>query len=71
MITPANCPKCEAVLEGDSLGECQAIVDGRTIWSRALLITHDNRAFSFKCPDCQHEWPVPWMNAIPKAIDLE
>jgi hypothetical protein len=71
MITPDKCPKCESVLEGEGLGPQQAIVYGRTIWSRALLITQHNRAFSFKCPDCAHEWPVPWMNTIPKAVDLE
>jgi predicted RNA-binding Zn-ribbon protein involved in translation (DUF1610 family) len=71
MITPEKCPKCDAALEGEKLGDKQALVQGKPSWSRALLITQHNRAFNFKCPDCNHEWPVPWMSSPSKAVDLE
>lgn len=62
MILPTNCPHCSVNLEGeDILPQERAILESAsTRWSRVQLIVEKGIAVTFKCPDCQHEWPVPW-----------
>lgn len=67
MILPDKCPKCEADLRSEELKGVNAIAasDGR--WTRAFLIVQHDKAFSFRCPDCEHEWPIPWaVNKVPR-----
>ena len=63
MLFPEKCPKCEVVLEGEKVKPDERAIIHSTYanWSRVQLVTKDNRAHSFKCPDCHYEWPIPWM----------
>lgn len=70
MMLPDKCPKCAAdLLKLEDEGK-KAIQSGSPGWTRAFLVVQNNRAFAFKCPDCQHEWPMPWMTRQ-QATDLE
>lgn len=70
MILPDKCPKCEADLRRAEQEGKDAVANNGVGWTRAFLIVQNNRAFSFQCPDCQHEWPMPWQEK-PKAVDLD
>lgn len=71
MMLPDKCPKCAVDLRSEELKGLKAIKDGKDAWTRAFLIVQDNRAFSFRCPDCKHEWPIPWMEKPKPVQDLE
>jgi predicted nucleic-acid-binding Zn-ribbon protein len=71
MIIPENCPKCKCDLRSEEVKGIRAVTDNDGKWTRAFLIVQHNRAFSFRCPDCEHEWPIPWMSSKPPtAQDL-
>ena len=69
MILPDKCPKCNVDLRKAEQEGKEAMAKGSVGWTRAFLIVQNNRAFSFQCPDCQHEWPMPWQST-PKAVDM-
>lgn len=72
MIIPESCPKCKCDLRSDEMRGMRAIAGNDGKWTRAFLIVQHNRAFSFRCPDCQHEWPIPWAGKEhPNAVDLD
>lgn len=71
MILPQTCPKCKSDLRSAEEQGKSALGSGNDVWTRAFLIVQHNRAFSFRCPDCTHEWPIPWMTDQPKATDLD
>lgn len=63
MILPTSCPNCKATLEGaDIKPEERAYVNSENQrWSRVQIVVEGSSAKAFKCPDCQHEWPIPWL----------
>jgi predicted Zn-ribbon and HTH transcriptional regulator len=72
MILPIKCPHCSFNLEGDEIktGERALLGSDQTRWSKVQLIVEKGVAVSFRCPECEKEWPVPWMPTTP-AKDVE
>lgn len=61
MSVPMTCPRCRAEFQREEIPVAdRASFDGETHFSRVIGIYNHaaDSTVAWKCPDCQHEWPV-------------
>lgn len=57
-MDPESCPHCHNSLQGAEIPETSRHFYGNaTHFSRLIGISNGDSIHTWKCPDCNHEWP--------------